>query len=81
MIGTLNMNQAVRRVTSQTDSANNRIGKIVEIDEAAQRYRVLWTHEADGRAIRGGKGVRTWVQYKAVQPIQTGGVSEGVEVK
>lgn len=81
MIGTLDMNQPVRRIAAQTDYTHNRIGKIVEIDEVAKRYRVLWTHEANGKAIRGGKGVRTWVQYQAVQPIQTGAESTDIKVK
>lgn len=57
------------RIAAETDYTNGRTGEIVEIDETAGRYRVLWTAEKSGRQIRDGKGLRTWVKYQFVKVV------------
>lgn len=70
---TLTIGTTVRRIGSESDRNTGRIGNIVEIDEAAGRYRVLWTIERSGRPVLHGSsrkpGVRTWVKYQFVQVV------------
>lgn len=67
----LSINSAVRRLGPKTDRAYGRIGKVVEVHEGdgviPTRYRVLWTAETNGHPIRGGKGIRTWVKFDAIE--------------
>lgn len=71
---TLPLNTQVRRLASATDYTNGRTGTIVEIDEEAGRYRVLWTGQPTTRTdlfpdgIRPLK-VRTWVKYQFVEAV------------
>lgn len=60
---TYEINQAVVRVSSASDYTNGRKGTVVEIDETAGRYRVLWTQEANGREMK----LRTWVKPEGLR--------------
>lgn len=50
-------------------SYRHRLGRIVEVDKQAGRYRVRWTHESADRLImKNGKPqpTRTWVAFHTV---------------
>lgn len=63
----LKVDTPVRRLAAESDYTNGRLGRIVEAEESSGRYRVLWLFEPTGRPIRDGKGLRTWVNYIAVE--------------
>jgi hypothetical protein len=66
----LTIGSKVIRIAATTDYTNGRKGEIVEIDEAAGRYRVRWTLEANGRPVNSKNpeaGTRTWVKYQFVR--------------
>lgn len=65
----LAINTPVQRLAATTDYTNGRTGHVVEIDETNNRYRVLWLKEANGRDIRDGKGLRTWVRREFLKEI------------
>lgn len=50
---------AVTRVASEQDYTNGRKGKIIEINQEAERARVHWTQEKTGHKI----SIRTWVKF------------------
>lgn len=65
----MNIGQKVRRTGSLEDYTTGRTGEIVELDQEKQRARVLWTAERSGRAIRDGKGLRTWVKFQYLEKV------------
>lgn len=67
----------VEKTGSLTDYATGRQGEIIEIDQEAQRARVMWDHSPKlktdyetGKTVRAGgvepmsKPIRTWVNFR-----------------
>lgn len=66
---TLKPSTMVKRIKSPNGVTVGRTGIVLLNDNSGRQYRVHWMAEADGRAIRHGRGIRTWVKYDEVREV------------